>query len=216
MATYSDTAPEEWRAIPGYEGYEASSLGRIRSLDRHLTFPGRWGPTERFHRGRILRIKTKPNGYCFVYAGAGRYLHVNRAVAMAFHGAPPSAKHEGAHKNRKKTDNRPQNIVWATKQENENHKIAHGTVPIGSRNGAHILCEQVIPEIIDRYARGEPAASLAKAFGVVPTAINHIIRGSSWSHVSSPMRDLARLRAKQNMFEAPRRDKSIDGRAVAD
>jgi hypothetical protein len=33
---------EEWRPIPGYEGYEASSLGRIRSLDRHLEFAGPW------------------------------------------------------------------------------------------------------------------------------------------------------------------------------
>ena len=45
-----DDPAEEWREIPGYEGYEASSLGRIRSLDRYLEFVGRWGLCVRFHR----------------------------------------------------------------------------------------------------------------------------------------------------------------------
>jgi hypothetical protein len=163
-----------------------------------------------------LRIKIKSNGYCYVYTDGARYLHVHRAVALAFHGEPPSPKHEGAHLNRKKTDNRRDNIVWSTKQENEDHKIAHGTHPVGSRNAMHILCEQVVPEIIDRYARGESSAALAAAFGVCSTAINLVIQGMTWSHVTSPMRDAARRRAKQNMFEAPRRDKPIKGRAVAD
>ena len=52
---------EDWRPIPGYDNYEASSLGNIRSLDRYLEFVGRWGPTVRFHRGRVLKPKVKPS-----------------------------------------------------------------------------------------------------------------------------------------------------------
>ncbi len=222
MATTTDTPDEEWRAIPGYDGYEASSLGRVRSLDRYLTFPGRWGPTKRFHRGRILRIKVKPGGYCFVYTDGKRYLHVHRAVALAFNGEPPSPKHEGAHLNRNKADNRPGNIVWATPLENADHARGHGTLPVGSRNPMHVLCEQVIPSIIERYANGETTAVLAVEFGVCVAAIRNLLRGDSWSHVPSPMRAAAIRRAKQNMVEAPRRElirskaASVEGRAVAD
>lgn len=216
MATLPAAHSEEWRAIPGYEGYEASSLGRIKSLDRHLMFPGRWGPTRRFHRGRILRIKVKPNGYCFVYTDGARYLHVHRGVALAFHGQPPSPKHEGAHLNRNKWDNMPSNIVWATHLENMDHARQHGTLPVGSRNGTHVLCEQIIPAIIERYTNGESSAFLAAEFRVSSSAINQVIRAERWSHVASPMRTAAMIRAKQNIFEAPRRDRTAEGRAMAD
>ena len=48
--------PEQWRAVPGYEGiYEVSTLGRVRSMDR-VTFrlqpDGCLGPSR--YRGKML------------------------------------------------------------------------------------------------------------------------------------------------------------------
>ena len=34
---------ERWRNIPGYRGYQASSLGQVRSVDRTLANGGRVG-----------------------------------------------------------------------------------------------------------------------------------------------------------------------------
>lgn len=51
---------EIWKAIPGYEGiYEASSEGRIRSVDR--ISKGRWGYATR--KSHVLRQNDVHNGY---------------------------------------------------------------------------------------------------------------------------------------------------------
>ncbi len=49
---------EVWKPIPGFEKYyEASNLGRIRSLDREQTRPGPYGGTVTWKwQGRILRV----------------------------------------------------------------------------------------------------------------------------------------------------------------
>jgi hypothetical protein len=48
---------------------------------------------------------------------------------------------------------------------------------------------------------------LATEFGVTVSAIRKIATGDLWSHLPSSMRAAAIRRAKQNIFEAPRRGK---------
>ncbi len=59
------TADEQWRAIPGFRGYEVSDLGRIRSS---LTSLGPSAPLRR--EPRIIQSKQNKQGvYCVVLAG---------------------------------------------------------------------------------------------------------------------------------------------------
>jgi len=85
---------EQWKAIPGYEGYyEVSSLGRVRSIDRVIPHP-RLG--SQYIHGRILTQKIVENGniktgipsidlqVCLTVDGSSRHFNVRRLVYNAF------------------------------------------------------------------------------------------------------------------------------------
>lgn len=203
------SAHEVWKPIPGFDGYEASTLGRIRSVDRILELVGRWGPMKRFHRGKVLRLKPKPNGcglaYLCFYADGGSYPQVNRSVCWAFHGRPPSEKHEAAHLDGRTENNRPENLAWKTPTENAADKVKHGTAPIGVKNARARLDEAVVADIIGRYAAGEKSLTLAIEHHVTVSNILAIVRGDTWTHVISSRRESAKSRCRKNILDASRR-----------
>jgi hypothetical protein len=200
---------EAWLPIPGLDGYEASTWGRIRSVDRVLEYTGRWGPVKRFHPGKILRLKAKPNGcgltYLCFYAGGGVYPAVNRTVCLTFHGHPPSERHEAAHLDGKTHNNRPENLAWKTPAENAADKVRHGTAPIGANNAHARLDETAVATIIDRYAGGEKSCDLAIEYQVAVSNIRAIVRGDTWRHVDTPQRALAKAMCRNNMLDASKR-----------
>lgn len=117
--------PEEiWKDIPGYEGvYQASTLGRIRSLDRTIirSASKRRGPHEAKLKGKILVQVTGVQGYQVVNWGKKQY-RVHRLVALTFIPNPenkPMINHiDGNVKN-----NHIDNLEWCTNQENQIHAV---------------------------------------------------------------------------------------------
>ena len=111
---------EIWREIPGTDGYySASSLGRIRSESVTEMRGGR--PYRR--RGRILRQSPHSGGYLTVGGGSNlpsRFVH--RLVAMAFY-PDGDFSLEVNHKDGGKKNNRPDNLEWATRSENQMHSF---------------------------------------------------------------------------------------------
>lgn len=112
---------EEWRAIPGVDGYEVSSLGRVRSLDRYLP-SGHPSGGLRFHAGRILSataIGSDGTGYLGVTVrGLPGKSKVHRLVAAAFLGLDLKSDLEVDHLNENKGDNRVENLEVVTHAEN--------------------------------------------------------------------------------------------------
>lgn len=117
---------EIWKDIPEWEGrYQASSLGRIRSVPRfkrHKSRNGEWFDMPL--KGRVLRPGTHENGYKIVALSdlatgrKPRTFRVHRLVCLAFHGAPTGERQEVAHGNGVRDDNRAANLRWATRAEN--------------------------------------------------------------------------------------------------
>lgn len=177
MATASsESACEEWRAIPGFLNYEASSLGRIRRAKR--------GKGTR--AGKIRLPYALPSGYLVIdmwHEGQKSRLYVHRAIALAFHGEPPFAAAEAAHGNGAKADNRSGNIAWKTKAENEADKDRHGTRLLGSAHVNSKLSEDDVRSMRERRAAGETLAALAAAFGVGFQNVGLICQRKTWAHI---------------------------------
>lgn len=117
---------EIWKDIPGYEGmYQASTLGRIRSVDRIVMkrHPSGRMVEGRF-KGKVLKLTPTPYGYlCCNVCREGEKPHreqAHRLVAMTF----VDGYFEGAdvnHIDENKQNNRVENLEWCTRKQNINH-----------------------------------------------------------------------------------------------
>lgn len=170
--------PEEWRAIPGFPEYEASSLGKIRSVDRTISYSN----------GRIVHAKqrilkpTKSSGYYSVNLSRNnkkKSTKVHILVAAAFLGENPGGL-DVRHKNGRRTDNRVENLEYGTRSENvlDGYKIT----------GKTMVCQKLTPqkaeEIRHRNQNGVPQRRIAKEYGVSKSTISAIVNRKIY--VNSP------------------------------
>lgn len=112
---------EEWKAIPDHAGYQASNLGRIRSLGRRVNNNG----GSRYIKPRNLSPwVAKGTGYLQLDL-SGQRVSVHRVIASVW--CP--GHFEGAHVdhiNGVRSDNRACNLEWVTAAENSKRSYANG------------------------------------------------------------------------------------------
>lgn len=175
---------EEWRDIGDHPRYEVSDAGRVRYKARPYTGHYVIGDP-RLNAARPARLRAaviSSHGYRTLILDHKGYT-ISRLVCATFHGPPPSAKHEAAHNDGNKLNDTPQNLRWATHQENIDDRSKHGTTVRGSRMHLAKLTEADIPVIRAELAKGTRGADLARRFGVAPCSISDIKAGRHWRHV---------------------------------
>lgn len=167
----------EWRDIPGYEGlYQASSGGRVRSLDR-VTY-GR-NKSTRTVRGRTLGLRVNPrSGYVQSVISVGgkvSYLYNHRLVCLAFNGEPADDSMEVCHGDGDKQNNRPENLRWGTREENMADKKLHGT------HRPKRKLDRNRAEAVRVMAKsGLSSPTIAGVFGVTASNISMVLSGRTW------------------------------------
>jgi glucan-binding YG repeat protein len=178
---------EQWKDIPGYEGYyQISSKGKVRSLDRVLSEDS-MGRSNRV-KGRPMKIRLDKKGYCTVGVSKDsvkKHLKVHRLVAQAFISNPHN-KPQVNHINGDKTDNRVENLEWCTQRENNIHALKEGlrVSEKGEKHGQAKLKEEQVIEIRKLAKDAQRTQqSIADEFNVSRRLVGMITNRQIWTHI---------------------------------
>lgn len=158
------------RSVPSYPQFQVSEDGKVT------------GPS-----GRELRAFPDVRGYLRVNAyeaGKGwKQLGVHRLVCEAFHGAQPAWADLVAHGDGNPSNNRADNLRWATYLENEQDKRDHGRAMLGERHHQAKLTADDVLAIRTARDAGSTLQSLADRFGIGLSQASRIVRRLSWGHI---------------------------------
>lgn len=170
----------EWRTIPNHNGYEVSSCGKVRSVDRWNNYEWKGLPYQRFSKGRMLSQTQNPqNGYMYVHLGRRRIMTVHRLVALAFIG---ESKEMVLHLDGDKTNNTVDNLRYGGGDENYADGVRHGTMHVGEKHYNSILTEELVREIRGR-ALTEPASEIARSLGFKYPTVLAVVNRKTWKWV---------------------------------
>lgn len=181
---------ETWKSVPGFEGVEASSEGRIRrSRDQKIL---NWSYSGRsFEYPRVvLSINPKRRGV--IQSTRKHCVHI--LVAKTFIGeCPPGYEHN--HKDGNKANPAADNLEFVTRSQNQQHSIhqlGHPTARKGTHHGMCKLTDDDVREIHRLRAERKPIRVIADQFGVKESRVSTIARGRGWTHLALP--DLGRFK----------------------
>lgn len=185
MARIEDSTQEEWRPVVGWEGYEVSSLGRVRSHERTVSYTHPSGAQVSYTKPARIKKLTPANGYFWTGVGGrdGTTFQVAILVAAAFLGPRPAGYYV-CHNDGNGQNNHVSNLRYDTPAGNCADKIKHGTHNAGERNGQSKLTAAIVRGARLRCASGgDTVSALAREFGVSSGTMSLAISGKTWGHV---------------------------------
>lgn len=159
---------EEWKPIAGYEDYEVSNYGNVRSKERYITQYGHKKTYTRLMKCHQLKQEKLNSGYFVVQLsknGKKKAMTVHRLVACAFLG---ESVLDVNHKDGNKGNNCLENLEFVSRSENLAH--AYRKLNRTKTHNKSVICietGEVFQSMIE--------AGIAK--GVNAHSIGHVING---------------------------------------
>jgi hypothetical protein len=170
-----------WKPIAGFDGYDISSDGQVRSWrvpgwsDRRRASP-RLIVAGPHHISGRLKVRLRADD------GRGMVgLYIHQLVALAFIGAVPQGM-EVCHNDGDHLNNRVENLRYDTHQANMYDRVLHGTDWRGSNHPKSKLLERDV-HVIRSLRNVTSSIQLADLFGVSSRTISAIWTGRIWSHL---------------------------------
>lgn len=183
---------EEFRKIQGYEDYEVSNLGNVRS----------------FKNGKMTVIEGWMSAYGYKFHslrknGRTKKIGVHHLVLNEFGERRPAEffgtqKMVARHKNAVRTDNRIENLCWGTMADNSRDRVEHGNSPFGEKCKNHKLTEAQVIEILESP---ESYVELGRRFGVKNKTIHSIKIGKNWAYLHRKGTPLTVVRRYRNKLD---------------
>lgn len=172
----------EWKSIKGYEDYEVSNTGLVRSLDRTLT---RSDGQERFYAGQMLKLQyDSRSGRPMVRLYSrelkkAKTLKVHRLVALTFLGDRPEGM-DIRHLDGVVTNNNVENLCYGTKSSNQIDIMKHT-----KRCAAGKLTVDDVVEIRRAYKEKEMTQyELAEMFGITQGTVSEIVNRKTFKFIN--------------------------------
>jgi len=169
---------EEWRDVPEFEGYQVSSLGKIRGIDRLCG--NRPGVT----KGKILKPFRNKRGYLEVNLynnskSTAKIIH--RLVAKAFI-SNDFNKPQVNHIDGNKLNNEVSNLEWMSNSENQLHAYSLGLQPsrAGENNVKAKITDKSVTELKVLYNSGKTIIDISNIMNINVSIIRNIIYGRTW------------------------------------
>ena len=174
---------EHWKQIPGFPNYQASTAGRIRSINPRKG--SRANVNGGIIGGWVQQVSPRYSRQCVALRRDGKTFirKVHRVVLETFRGPCPDGM-ECRHKNGNSLDNRLANIRWGTDAENVKDCIRHGrkksppTHYAEQHHNSKMSSAQVAEIRKHKFKRGDLAV-LAERFGVCSATIARIRDGTT-------------------------------------
>jgi len=175
----------EWRPIPDYEDYyEASSDGRVRSVDRKVPDNNQYETYSSHMKGRVLKPQIHRNRkvVCLSKHGNTKYIYIHRLVCAAFHGAP-EPKQVAMHLDNDPDNNVPSNLRWGTHRENIQQAVDDGLMPRGEEVKNSKLNRHKVLKIRKLRKAGYKLREISDRFKVSEGMVSRICAGKDWAWV---------------------------------
>lgn len=171
---------EIWKTVEGFENYQVSNLGRVKSLEKYYLMRNKH---PLLLAEKILKL-SKSNKYLsigFCINGKQKRISIHRLVALAF---IPNLENKPMvnHIDGNKLNNRVENLEWCTAKENTIHsfKIGVNKGNIGEKHPMVKITEKDVLEI--RNSKLTPKV-LAEIYNINRTSVYDIKSKRTWKHI---------------------------------